>query len=367
MAISSGAILSFTSRRRVNEGAVSAMKIHLVGGHKYPAHLGGVAGARVADCLAKGLAELGHQVSYELPYPSVEPPPDGVQLVHERRFDVDIMWFNGFDPGRFPKTRGIPWLRTVHAPNKSWAPHRRGNWIFVSASHAAFFGGERYVRNGIDPSEFCYGEPKEDYFLFMVADLSQLQFKGFEIARELVRRCGIRLVVAGAISENAMVERYERMFAEDGIRYVGHVSGQKKAELLARARALLFPAQQNETFGLVLAEALMSGTPVICSDRGACRELVRPEIGFVCSTFDEYAKALAQVNSISPLACRIFALENYHYLRMAREYLAEFEKEIANWASLAWRAKVGDCSRWVELELRGRRLSVGIPSIYLPR
>ena len=343
------------------------MKIHLVSSHQYPARLGGVAAARVADCLAKGLGELGHQVSYELPYAAVEPPPDGVQLVHERRFDVDIMWFNGFDKGRFTDTRGIPWLRTVHAPDKSWIAHRRDNWICVSASHAAFFGGERYVRNGIDPSEFCYRERKDDYFLFMVADLIQLQPKGFPIVQELVRRCGIRLMVAGAISEYGMAEQYESMFAEDGIDYIGHVSGQRKAELLARARALLFPAQPNEPCPLVVAEALMSGTPVICGDRGACRELVRPEIGFVCSNFDEYAKALAQVDSISPLACRIFALENYHYLRMARDYLTEFEKEIGNWRSPAWRAKVSECPRWVELELRGQHFSVGVPRSYLPQ
>lgn len=341
------------------------MKIHLVAGHQYPARLGGVAAARVADCLAKGLADLGHQVSYELPYAADEFLPDGVQLVTERRFDVDIMWFNGFDPARFPKTRGIPWLRTVHAPDKSWARHVRDNWIFVSASHAAFFGGKRYVRNGIDPSEFCYGEAKEDYFLFMVADLSQLERKGYQIVRELVRRRGLRLVVAGAISEDALAERYERMFVADGIEYIGHVSGRQKAELLARARALLFPAQPNEAFGLLVAEALMSGTPVICGDRGACPELVRPEIGFICSTFEEYVSALAQVDHIAPLACRVFALENYHYLRMAREYVAEFEKEIVNWKSSTWRAKVGDCSRWVNLIHRGRRLSVGIPSIYL--
>jgi glycosyltransferase involved in cell wall biosynthesis len=337
------------------------MKIHLVSGHEYPARLDGLSSARVADGLAKGLAELGHQVSYEIPCESAEPLPDGVRLVHERRFDVDIMWFNGVGAGRFPKTRGIPWLRTVHAPDQSWAPHLRDNWMFVSASHAAFFGRERYVRNGIDPSEYCYGEPKDDYFLFMVADLSVLQLKGFQIARELVRACGIRLVVAGAISEYAMAEQYERMFAEDGIHYAGYVSGRRKAQLLAHARALLFPTQANEAFGLVVAEALMSGTPVICSDRGACPELVRPEIGFLCSTFEEYVSALAQVDRISPLACRIFALENYHYLRMAREYLAEFEREIVNWASPAWRAKVSECSRWVELELRGRRFSVGIP------
>lgn len=341
------------------------MKIHLVGVHEYPGRLGGMASHRVADCLAKGLAELGHQVSYELPPTFAGSLPDGVQLVHKRRFDVDIIWFNGFG-GRLPTTRGIPWLRTPHGHDKSWTPHIRANWMFVSASHAAFFGSERYVLNGIDPGEFCYSESKDDYFLYLVADLTQLQLKGFQIVQELVRRCGIRVVVAGAISEDGMAERYEQMFAEDGIRYVGHVSGQEKAELLAGARALLFPTQANEPFGLVIAEAMMSGTPVICSNRGACPELVRPETGFVCSTFAEYVSALAGVDRLSPRACRIFALENYHYLKMAREYLAEFEREIVNWESPAWRAKVGESWRWVNLEHRGRRVAVGIPRSYLP-
>jgi glycosyltransferase involved in cell wall biosynthesis len=337
------------------------MKIHLVGVHEYPGRLGGMASTRVADCLAKGLAELGHQVSYELPSTFVGSLPNGVELVHERRFDVDIMWFNGFSSGPIPKTRGIPWLRTPHGFDESWTPHIRANWMFVSAFHATFFGRERYVLNGIDPSEFCYRESKDDYFVYLVADLSQLQGKGFPIARELVRRCGIRLVVGGGISEEGMTEQYERMFAEEGIRYVGHVSGRKKAKLLARARALLFPTQVNEPFGLVIAEAMMSGTPVICSDRGACRELVTPETGFVCSTFEEYVSALAGVDHLSPLACRLFALENYHYLRMARDYLVEFEKEIANWESSAWRAEVGEPFHWVDVELRGRRFAVGVP------
>lgn len=340
------------------------MKIHLVGVHECPGRLGGMASTRVSDCLAKGLAELGHQVSYELPSTFVGALPDGVELVHERRFDVDIMWFNGFSAERIPETRGIPWLRTPHGHDKSWTPYVRPNWMFVSAFHAAFFGSERYVLNGIDPGELCCGEPKENYFVQMMADLSQLESKGFEIARELVRRCGIRLVLAGDISEEGMAGRYEQMFAEEGIEYVGHVSGEKKAKLLARARALLFPTQANEPFGLVIAEAMMSGTPVICSDRGACRELVPPETGFVCSTFEEYASAVAGVDRLSPLACRIFALENYHYLRMARDYVAEFGKEIVNWQSPAWRAKVGEQFRWVDIELRGQRFAVGVPRSY---
>jgi glycosyltransferase involved in cell wall biosynthesis len=344
------------------------MNIHLVSSHHRPQGCPQPSGARVADYLAKGLAELGHQVSYELPYAFDEPRTHGIQIVHERRFDVDVIWISGWDEStQFPTTRGVPWGRTLHAPGERYAPYVRSNWLFVSASHAASFGRQRYVHNGIDPGEISYRETKEDYFLFIVADLARLQLKGFEIARELVQRCGIRLVVAGASWDRATAGEHERMFAEEGISYVGYVSGQRKAELLAGARALLFPTQADETFGLVLAEALMSGTPVICSDRGACPELIGPETGFVCSTFDEYARALVQVNSISPLTCRIFALENYHYLRMAREYLAEFEKEIVNWASPASSAKVVDCSRWVDLDHQGQRFSVGIPGRYLPR
>jgi glycosyltransferase involved in cell wall biosynthesis len=340
------------------------MRILIVSGHEYPARVDGKASDRIGDWLAKGLAELGHRVFYELPYPSAAPLPEGVEVVRERRFDVDVMWNNCLNPMQSPITRGVPWLTTLHSPRRprQWTyPDVRCNWVFVSKAHAASFGSKRFVHNGVDAEEFIYAETKDDYFLFAVADLSDLQLKGFETARDLVRQCGIRLVVAGAISNPKSVERYERMFAEEGIIYVGHVSGQRKAELFARARALVFPTRANETFGLVVAEALISGTPVICSDRGACPELVPPSVGFVCSTFDDYVSALARLDLISPLACRVFALERYHYLRMARDYLAEFEKEIVNWASPAWRLAAAGCSRWVGLNHRGRRFAVGVP------
>jgi glycosyltransferase involved in cell wall biosynthesis len=106
------------------------------------------------------------------------------------------------------------------------------------------------------------------------------------------------------------------------------VWGERKAELLAGARAMLFPTQFNEAFGLVIAEALMSGTPVICSDKGACPELVSPDVGFVCSTMDDYVRAFEQVDRISRSACREKALREFHYLRMAQEYVREYEIEI---------------------------------------
>jgi glycosyltransferase involved in cell wall biosynthesis len=68
---------------------------------------------------------------------------------------------------------------------------------------------------------------------------------------------------------------------------------------------------------------------VICSDKGACPEIISPDVGFVCRDDRDYIAAIKRVGSISPRACRDKAMREFHYLRMTRDYLAEYEKEIA--------------------------------------
>ena len=305
------------------------MKIYMGAGHRYPARNGGLPSDRIADLVAKGFVELGHQVFYELHGGASEPLPDGIELVRERRYDVDVMYLQ---PWQSPETRGIPWVVTYHAPRKEndmILSHIRDNWVFVSESHAHSFGRNRYVTNGIDPSEYVFLDTKEDYFLFAVANLQDLEVKGFEIAKFLVRECGIKVAVAGALPSDESSDRYIQMFNDLGAEYVGYVSGLRKAELFAKAKCLLFPTQQNEPFGLVVAESLISGTPVICSNNGACAHIVTPDLGFVCGTRADYIFAVRNIDQISRLTCRVAALERFHYLRMARDYIREFEKEIA--------------------------------------
>ena len=99
--------------------------------------------------------------------------------------------------------------------------------------------------------------------------------------------------------------------------------------MLAGARAFLFPTKVDEAFGLGMAEALMSGTPVICSDRGACPEIITPDVGIVCTTHDDYVAAINKISAIPPRACRRKAMKKYHYMRMATDYVFEYQKEIA--------------------------------------
>jgi glycosyltransferase involved in cell wall biosynthesis len=334
------------------------MKILMAAGHRYPARTGAMASDRIADCLAKGLAELGHRVVYKLELGASEPLPANVELVNERRYDVDVMCLQDHGSPDSQETRGVPWVTTLHSPRKpndKISSHIRDNWVFVSASHARSFGRNRYVLNGIDPDELLFSETKDDYFLFVVADLSDLELKGFEIARSLVRECGIKLIVAGAAPYGESTQSYIQMFKNEGIEYVGHVSGKRKAELFAGAKCLLFPTQANETFGLVVAEALMSGTPVIASHHGACPEILTPEVGIICAAIEDYKVAVKNIDRIAPLACRTFALERYHYLRMARDYVVEFEKEIAR------RSGQVSVARWVDMYRGGYRFAVGVP------
>jgi glycosyltransferase involved in cell wall biosynthesis len=91
-------------------------------------------------------------------------------------------------------------------------------------------------------------------------------------------------VVAGTSGNQGRIDFVAEVCGKAKADYVGDVRGSAKADLLAGARAFLFPTKIQEPFGLGMAEALMSGTPVICSNLGACPEIVSSEVGFVCAT-----------------------------------------------------------------------------------
>jgi len=306
------------------------VRILLASTHRYPAAVGGLSGTRLLDWLAKGLADLGHQVSYFLEGGASVPLPGPVELVSRLPSRLDIVHiqqeslFESLDIG------DMPWVRTCHVDMRLKGinmPMVHENWIYVSRTLAQTYGSDRYVINGINPAEYLYSETKEDYFLF-VAALERAMSKGLQIALDLSRESGVPLVVAGSSWNQSLVAEISALCRQYGARYVGEVFGMEKAQLFANARALLFPTQWNESFGMVMAEALMSGTPVICSDRGACSELISSDVGFVCGSQQDYIDAVNELDGISPRMCREKAMRDFHYLRMSADYVREYEKTI---------------------------------------
>lgn len=320
------------------------MRVLLSSKHRYPAaeEVGtglnprpfpSGSGFFIQDLVAKGLAELGHEVFYVLPKGAARPLPPGVTLASEPRGDVDIIHTLTFrDEGLSQEMQalGKPWVTTCHLDLKARGWERTpttANWIFVSQTLARLHNRNRYVLNGIDPAEYIYSESKDDYFLFM-STVDWGTRKGLDTVLSLSKQLGFKLVVAGTGTEPESINRVAEMCREVGARYVGDIRGRAKAELLAGAKAFLFPTKVDEAFGLGMVEALMSGTPVICSDRGACPEIISSDVGFVCHDEQDYVAAIDKIANVSPRACRDKAMSDYHYLRMAKDYVKEYEKEI---------------------------------------
>lgn len=321
------------------------MRILLASEHRYPASSDVSAGPHpmpypsgsgywIHDLLAQGLVELGHEVFYLLRKGAAKLPPPGVQVVPRPVWDADILHtISDHDDAlvREWQSRGKPWVSTCHIDMTTRGMAQRpttDNWIFVSRTLAKRHGRQRFVLNGIDPNACIYSEAKRDYFLFM-SSMDWEMKKGLDIAISLAFRLRINLVVAGTANNYKRIMRIEGLCRQIGAAYVGDVRGKQKAELLSGARAFLFPTRVDEAFGLGMAEALMSGTPVICSDKGACPEIISPDVGFVCRDDQEYVAAIKNISRISPQACREKALRHFHYLRMAEDYVAEYEKEIS--------------------------------------
>jgi glycosyltransferase involved in cell wall biosynthesis len=321
------------------------MRVLLVSDHRYPAF--GATGTGLHpreypsgssyylhDLLALGLAEEGHEVFYLLSDGAEIPLPRGVNLVSGTLPEADICHSLVRPPCLAEKVAQlilrlrIPCLLTCHRVQPGFpAPP---NWVFVSESHARAHGRGRVVLNGIHPGDYIFSETKRDYLLFMSA-MDRAEGKGLDLALALSIRKGFRLVVAGTGPDYETISRVSAMCAAAGAQYVGDVRGEKKAELIAGARALLFPSRLTEGCPLVILEAMLSGTPVISSTCGGAMEIVTPETGFLCETEEEWGDAIDRLDSISPARCREPGLAKFHYRRMVRDYVREYEQEIASY------------------------------------
>jgi glycosyltransferase involved in cell wall biosynthesis len=148
--------------------------------------------------------------------------------------------------------------------------------------------------------------------------LSRIEpIKGAHLAIAVARRAGRRLLIAGnhtleGANGQYWREEIEPHLGRNGIEYVGPVDDTQKNELLGRAAAMLVPVQWDEPFGIVFAEALACGTPVISCPRGALPEIIRAgREGFLCETAEEMVRAVGRIGEVDRGACRQRVVEAF--------------------------------------------------------
>lgn len=165
--------------------------------------------------------------------------------------------------------------------------------------------------------------PSRDYLAFLGR---MTRNKGIDTAISVARATGMRLRIAGNVSGEQggreFFERSVRPHLGSSIEWVGEIGDADKSEFLGNARALLFPVRWEEPFGIVIAEALSAGTPVIGMKRGSVPELVEDGVtGFLVGNEDEMSDAVQRVECIDARTCRSEALSRFSISAMVDAYL----------------------------------------------
>lgn len=341
-----------------------------------PPAYGGI--ERVVYDVAEGLVAAGHDVTLFAPAGSrtsarlVETVPAGVGLdlgedekqshffrnghaayAAAARLGVDLVHdHTDFTPDPdFP----LPIVRTIHGPavdshvamyvamsargDRFLAISERQRDLFLAAARVLFGPGEHIrfdgvVHNPIDVAStpFYPASAKADYLVF----LGRCHWEKDPVgAIQVARAAGMPLKLALRVTDqerpyfDAVVEPALRK-AGPKVEFVGEVGGEAKAELIGRARAVIFSSPWEEPFGLVLTEAGAHGTPVVALRRGAAPEIVADGVnGYLAADLDEMADLLPAAMRLDPAACRAHVAARFDRPVIARRLAAMFADALA--------------------------------------
>jgi glycosyltransferase involved in cell wall biosynthesis len=190
----------------------------------------------------------------------------------------------------------------------------------------------RVIHHGLDVADFPAGEGDGGYVLFLGRMTPD---KGVHLAIEAADKAGVPLLIAAKMREPAEIDYFKREvepYLSDSIQYVGEASNSGKLELLAGARALLFPICWNEPFGMVMIEAMACGTPVLAFAEGSVPEVVNHgRTGFICADVAEMADAIGESDRLDRAECRGEVADGrFSTGRMVREHLSLFEELVGS-------------------------------------
>jgi glycosyltransferase involved in cell wall biosynthesis len=169
-----------------------------------------------------------------------------------------------------------------------------------------------------------------DYFAFLGRISPE---KGIERAIQIAGRCGVKLKVAAKVdkADAEYFKQYvEPLLADANVEFIGEINDAQKPAFLSGARALLFPIDWPEPFGLVMIEAMACGCPVIAMRRGSVPEVMDDGIsGFIVDTVDEAVAACGRLHEIDRKGVRAQFEKRFTSRRMAEDYVNLYRRLIA--------------------------------------
>ncbi|MGH1562219.1 glycosyltransferase family 4 protein [Mumia sp. DW29H23] len=315
----------------------------------------------VVDRLARGLDAAGHHVvlaaapDSTVPVTTVPGTDDGtgaapengdlnselrhVLTAYAAMEDVDLIHDHTVaGPLCHPPTGGAPIVTTAHGPfDGEMLPLYRAMEgvpvIAISHDQASRSDGvpiRAVIHHGIDVAQVPVGRGDGGYACFLGRMTPD---KGPREAAQIARAAGIPLRMAAKMREPAEKEYFKaevEPLLGSGVEYVGEAGWDDKIALLGGAVALLNPLGWSEPFGLVMIEALATGTPVVATPCGSVPEIVEDGVtGYVDADHEALARALVAAADLDRGACRSAAERRFDTARMVEDHLRVYESVLA--------------------------------------
>lgn len=250
----------------------------------------------------------------------------------EKASHFDII-HNNFDflPLTYSGLITTPMVTTIHGFSSPhiipvYQKYNRGS-TYVSISNADRSPMLTYaatIYNGIRVSDFEFQDTPGDYLLYFGRIHHD---KGTAEAVEIALKAKKKLLIAGIIQDSQYFENKVKPFLNDQIMYVGEAGPEKRNELMKNALALLHPINFAEPFGLSVAEAMLSGTPVIAFNRGSMGELIiHGRTGLLLNSVNEAAEAVADIPKLNRRECRQWSAQQFSLEKMVSEYITLYNR-----------------------------------------
>lgn len=324
-----------------------------------PLYYGGI--ERIIDTLITGLTERGHHVTLFAhknsvtsaqkfyPFPASKQNLAGVMA---NTFSISRLLFKDIDVVHsFGRLAGLAALLPTHQPKimsyqrePTLSPVKKASTLSPKNS-LLFTGCSDYITHQIKPvaqAETVYNAVSTEFYAFKedtrqtapLVFLGRIEpIKGPHTAISIAQKTKRKLIIAGNIPDDSR-KYFDTEIApyidNSQISYIGPVNDEQKKTLLGNASALLMPIHWNEPFGIVMAEALACGTPVIAFARGAAKEIIRDGInGWLCHDEKDMENAVLQLNKIDRKQCRADAEHRFSAKVMTDRYEFLYRKMCA--------------------------------------
>jgi glycosyltransferase involved in cell wall biosynthesis len=327
----------------------------------------------VIDLLARGLARAGHEVllaaagNSTCPVPQVgggdeatRAAPVGGDAITELRHiirayaamrDVDIVHDHTVLGPLYGHARaGTPVVTTAHGPFDAtvgpvYRAMRGTSVVAISHHQAASAVGvplAAMIHHGLDVSSTPVGRGTGGYASFLGRMSPD---KGCREAALVARAAGVPLLMAAKLREPAEREYFDAwvkpLLCSD-VQFLGELEHAEKLELLGGSFALVNPMQWAEPFGLVMIEALATGTPVVATPVGSAHEIVDDGItGFLRAGIPSLAAALLDASYLDRALCRVVVAKRFSSERMVAAHVGLYEELLAGAAPLYSPSAVG--------------------------